>query len=282
MNQWQFHDMTFTWLTSNYGYIDGGTVFGVVPKEVWQKRYPSTKEGKLKIFFDPILLQYKGKNYLIDTGVHTSKFDKKMFLHTNIKQETKLEKSLHHVALKPEDIDVILMTHMHNDHASGLTKLKCGNYCSVFPKAKIIVSKTEWNEVTHPNRRTKNTYRKENWEAIQHQIYLFEKQIEIAPGIEMIVVGGHSKGLSILRFTQQKEVALHVSDLLHTTIATNPLWVTAFDDYPMDSIAAKERWVEQEIQNGSYFLFYHDAYYLLAQYHKDGKTMKYAIKREKS
>ena len=102
------------------------------------------------------------------------------------------------------------MTHMHNDHAAGLTEWREGNLVSVFPNAEIYVSQTEWDEMRNPNIRSRNTYLKENWEPVQLQVKTFEGSITIMPGIEMIHTGGHSDGHSVIKLTQNDETILHM------------------------------------------------------------------------
>lgn len=139
----------------------------------------------------------------------------------------------------------------------------------------------EWDEIQFPTRRTKGTYWEDNWQTIQNQVQLWNQSIEIVPGIELYHTGGHSKGHAILKLIQKNDVAVHLADIFPTHAHQNPLWVSAFDDYPMESIQAKEKWIEQGIEKGYQFLFYHDAYYRMVKWDETGEEIIDSLKRSK-
>ena len=126
------------------------------------------------------------------------------------------------------------MTHMHNDHAGGLTRLVDGELVPTFPNATIYINDIEWEEVRYPNPRTRATYLPENWQAIQDQVQTFGSELKLVDGIEMHHTGGHSRGHSIILLKQDGETLIHMADTLLTHAHFNPLWVAAVDDYPMD------------------------------------------------
>lgn len=281
MDQYIFHDMTFTWLDGVMFNIDGGTLFGPVPRAVWGRSYPYNDNNQIPCTSDPILIQYQNKNYLIDASIDTNKMDEKTKRNAGIYSDGDFFGSLTEMNLTPDDIDVVMMTHMHNDHASGLTYIDGSEVKSRFPNAVIYMSQSEWDEVRNPNRRTQNTYLKINWEPIQNQVVTFDGTLEVAPGIIMEHTGGHSKGHSIIRFEQNNETILHMADILLTFVHTNPLWVGAVDDYPMDSIIAKQKLMKEALENNYRFLFYHDPFYRVIQYSEDGKSLVFAMPSSK-
>lgn len=272
-----FHDMVFTWLDGTTMLSDGGIIFGPVPKAVWSRYYPSDEQNRIPAKTDPILIQYHGKNYLIDASLGPDKMDEKAKRNNGIQRIGNIASSLTTLDLTREDIDVVMMTHMHNDHAGGLTFLEEGKLHSTYPNAIIYVQEKEWDDVRNPSDRTRNAYLKENWEPIQHQVQTFGERLEVAPGITMIHTGGHSRGHSLIRFEQQGKTLLHMADLLITSVQTNPLWVGGVDDYPMDSIAAKKKWMEEALANEYAFIFYHDPFYRVITYTKDGKAIQSAM-----
>ncbi len=272
MDQYKFHEMTLTWLNGGYTQLDGGSMFGVVPKSLWSKRYPANELNQIDLSTDPILIQFEGKTFLIDTGVG-NKMDERQLRNNGVQAQSQLEDSLASLGLLVEDIDYVLMTHMHADHASGLTKLENEQYISTFPNAKILLSSTEWNEVRQPNIRSRNTYWKENWEAIQSQVETFENELEVFPGIRMIHTGGHSDGHSIIKLEQNGETIIHMGDIMPTHAHQNPLWVLAYDDYPMTSVFAKEKIMPEALANGYSFIFYHDAFFRLIKWNETGKEI---------
>jgi glyoxylase-like metal-dependent hydrolase (beta-lactamase superfamily II) len=279
MDAFTFHDMELTWLDGGLSYLDGGPMFGVVPKALWSKRYAPDENNLIEMRTDPIFIRYAGKNILIDSGIGKGKLNDKMKRNLGIREETQVEESLQKLGLAPTDIDLILMTHLHNDHAAGLTGGEGDRLVSVFPNATIHVSKIEWDEMRNPNIRSRNTYWKENWKPIQQQVETFEDRFTVLPGIEMIHTGGHSNGHSIIQLTQNGDTILHMADIMPTHAHSNPLWVLAYDDYPMDSIFAKEKLMKEGLAKGYRFIFYHDAVYRLVKWDESGQKIIESVKR---
>ncbi|MER1958486.1 MAG: MBL fold metallo-hydrolase [Solibacillus sp.] len=281
MDRFEFHNMTLTWLEGGVTALDGGAMFGVVPKALWSRKYPVNELNQIELPCEPMLLQYEGKNYLIDTGVGAGKLNEKQLRNFGVSEESSIERSLAELDMKPADIDGILMTHLHFDHAGGLTKWEGEQLVPVFPNADIFVTQTEWDEMRNPNIRSKNTYWKENWEPVQHLVKPFDGELTVAPGITMIHTGGHSDGHAVIRLEQNGEVALHMADIMPTHAHQNPLWVLAYDDYPMTSVFAKEKLIKEALANNYRFIFYHDAYYRMIQWDATGKEITDSLKRSK-
>ncbi|MDN3427077.1 MBL fold metallo-hydrolase [Microbacterium sp. APC 3898] len=280
MQKFQFHNMALTWLDGGTTYLDGGTMFGVVPKVIWSKRYPVNEKNQIELPTHPILVQYEGHNILIDSGLGAGKLTERQLRNLGVSQESRVEEDLAELGLTPEDIDTILMTHLHGDHAAGLTKWQGEELVSAFPNATIHVSATEWNEMQHPNIRSRNTYWKENWEPITGQVETFEGEKTLFDAITLIHTGGHSDGHSVIKMQSGDETILHMADIMPTHAHQNPLWVLAFDDYPMDSIYAKEKLMKEALENGYYFSFYHDAYYRILKWSVDGKEIVESLERK--
>lgn len=273
-------DITLKWLNGGITHLDGGAMFGVVPKPLWSKKYPVNEKNQIPLLTDPIFLQVNGKNILIESGIGNGKLSEKQKRNFGVTEESKIEDSLKELGLTPEDIHIICMTHLHFDHVCGLTKPGNDGYISVFPNAVIYTSKTEWDEMRNPNIRSKSTYWKENWEAIESQVVTFESELLIEGVLRMIHTGGHSDGHSIILIESNGEKAIHMADIMPTHAHQNPLWVLAYDDYPMTSIFAKEKWIAKAIQDGAWFIFYHDAVYRAIKWDEEGKLIN-AIKCER-
>lgn len=281
MESLQFADLTLRWLNGGDTNLDGGAMFGVVPKPLWTRKYPVNEKNQIELRCDPIFLQINGKNILIDAGLGNGKFTAKQIRNFGITEESHVVEELKQLGLTPEDIDIICMTHLHYDHASGLTKKVDGEYVSVFPNAVIYTSEVEWEEMRNPNIRSRNTYWKENWEPIVQQVETFKGEILIEDTIRMIHTGGHSAGHSIIVMERQGEKLIHMADLMPTHAHQNVLWVLAYDDYPMDSIREKQKWIPYGVENNCWFTFYHDAYYRALKWDEEGNII-IAIKRNRS
>ncbi|MBY0124143.1 MBL fold metallo-hydrolase [Bacillus sp. S/N-304-OC-R1] len=273
METMQLQNTKLTWLRGGVNYLDGGAMFGVVPKPLWSKKYPCNENNQIELRTDPILIQTNGKKILVDSGLGTGKLTDKQKRNFGALEESSVVGDLETLNLKPGDIDYILMTHLHFDHACGLTMPDGESYTSVFPNAKIIVSQTEWNEMRDPNIRSRNTYWKQNWESIQEQVVTFEKEWTLH-SVRMVHTGGHSDGHSIIIIEDGEDILIHMGDIMPTHAHQNVLWVLAYDDYPMDSIWAKEKWIHYGIEKNAWFSFYHDAYYRAVKWNQEGQLVE--------
>lgn len=279
MERLELNNVKLSWLDGGVTHLDGGAMFGVVPKPLWARKYQVNENNQIELRTDPILIQAEGKNFLVESGIGNGKLNEKQKRNFGVTEESNLEASLSRHGLAFEDIDFVLMTHMHFDHACGLTDPARDGNPSVFPNAKIVASSIEWEEMRNPNIRSKSTYWKENWQGIEEQVETFEKEWSYGP-IKMVHTGGHSDGHSILIIEDGGETIVHMADIMPTHAHQNPLWVMAYDDYPMDSIAAKEKWLEFGRSRDAWFTFYHDATYRAIKFDAEWK-IKEAINRER-
>lgn len=264
---------TLTWLNGGVNFLDGGAMFGVVPKALWSKKYPSNDKNLIELRTDPILLQIDGKNYLIDSGIGNDKLTDKQMRNFGVLEESSIEASLTEMELTVEDIDAVLMTHLHFDHACGLTRKSDNTYESIFKGVPIYTSEVEWNEMRKPNIRSANTYWKMNWKPIKDQVKTFKHEKKIADGLTMIHTGGHSDGHSILVFEDGDECFIHMADIMPTHGHQNKLWALAYDDYPVTSVHQKEKWMDYGYKREAWYTFYHDAYLRAIKFNTVGERM---------
>ncbi|MCG1027747.1 YtnP family quorum-quenching lactonase [Virgibacillus halodenitrificans] len=273
MEKLQVGRAKLTWLSGGVNFLDGGAMFGVVPKALWSKKYPHNEKNQIELRTDPILLQIDNKNYLIDTGMGNNKLNEKLLRNFGVLEESYLESSLANLGLTVDDIDAVLMTHLHFDHACGLTRPEGDTYESVFKNATIYTSAVEWNEMKNPNIRSVNTYWKMNWEPIVDQVETFDTELEITEGLKMVHTGGHSDGHCILTFTDGEEHFIHMADLMPTHAHQNKLWALAYDDYPVTSVHEKEKWMNKGYKKEAWYTFYHDAYFRAIKFNQEGNKV---------
>jgi glyoxylase-like metal-dependent hydrolase (beta-lactamase superfamily II) len=280
MEQLTIGKFTLTWLRGGNIYLDGGAMFGVVPKPLWSRRYPVNENNQVQLRTDPILVQYGGTNILIEAGIGNNKFDEKKKRNYGLTEESQVEECLAELGITTKDIDFVIMTHLHFDHVSGLTKRDGDRLTSTFENALIYSSQIEWDEMRSPNIRSRNTYWRENWEPIQEQVKTYHSEKEILPGLRVIHTGGHSAGHAIVEIESKGERLLHMADLMPTHAHQNSLWVMAYDDYPMTSISQKEIWIKEGLKDRVWFSFYHDAIYRAIKWNESGKEIVEAIERQ--
>ncbi|HLS09417.1 YtnP family quorum-quenching lactonase [Lentibacillus sp.] len=280
METMQIGRAKLTWLNGGVNFLDGGAMFGVVPKALWGKKYPYNEKNQIELRTDPILLQIDGKNFLIESGMGNGKLTDKQIRNFGVKEESSVDKSLSELGLTTDNIDIVLMTHLHFDHACGLTKPSGEAYESVFKNAVIYVSQVEWDEMRNPNIRSANTYWEMNWKPIQNQVQPFENELIVTDGLKMIHTGGHSDGHSILLFEDGENTWIHMADIMPTHAHQNKLWALAYDDYPVTSVHQKEKWMDYGYQSQAWYTFYHDAYYRAIKFDKAGNRID-QVERER-
>ncbi|PRO65501.1 MBL fold metallo-hydrolase [Alkalicoccus urumqiensis] len=282
MEQFQAgENMVLTWLDGGVTHMDGGAMFGVVPRPLWEKKYPPNEKHQIELRSDPVLIQTKERTILLESGIGRGRLSEKAMRNFGVTEESRVEESLQKLGLAPGDIDVVLMTHMHFDHACGLVKETADGPVPAFPNAEIWCTAVEWEEMKHPNIRSRNTYFKENWEPVAHQVKTFTDTYSPEPGITMIHTGGHSAGHAVLRLETEAGRFWHFADIMPTHAHQNVLWVLAYDDYPMDSIAAKQTYTAPAVEAGDWIFFYHDAVYRMIRWENVGRDIAGEVRRNK-
>ncbi|MGP4062628.1 YtnP family quorum-quenching lactonase [Halobacillus sp. H74] len=265
---------SLTWLEGGVTHMDGGAMFGVVPKPLWSKKYPVNERNQIELRTDPILLEIDGKRMLVDTGIGNQKMNEKLKRNFGVFEESKVEECLTELGLTCEDIDFVLMTHLHFDHACGLTKWEGDQLVAAFPNAVVYTNATEWNEMKNPNMRSKNTYWEANWKPVEELVHTFEDSIEILPGLRMIHTSGHSDGHSIIVFEDEENVFIHMADLMPTHAHQNVLWALAYDDFPVTSVHEKQKWMNYGYNRNAWYVFYHDAIYRAMRFDQQGEIVE--------
>ncbi|MCA0982438.1 MBL fold metallo-hydrolase [Halobacillus yeomjeoni] len=268
-----------TWLNGGVTHMDGGAMFGVVPKPLWSKKYPVNEKNQIELRTDPILLELDGKKILIDSGMGNGKVNEKQKRNFGVKEESSIDLSLTKLELSRDDIDLVLMTHLHFDHACGLTMWQGEDLVPAFPNAEIYTSSTEWQEMRNPNIRSKNTYWESNWKPIEHQVHTYEDSKEILPGLQMIHTSGHSDGHSIIVFEDEEKLFIHMADIMPTHAHQNVLWALAYDDFPVTSVHEKQKWMNYGYERKAWYTFYHDAYYRALKFDTNGEILE-KVERE--
>lgn len=278
MEQLQIGRYTLTWLDGGVIHLDGGAMFGVVPKPLWEKKYPPNEKNQIELRTDPVLIDTGAKKFLLETGIGTGRFSEKQKRNFGVAEESRLERSLERLGISCAEIEGILMTHLHFDHACGLSRFSEEGWKSVFPGATIYCSVMEWEEMKNPTIRSLSTYWESNWRPVAGQIRTFEGEMEVYPGIRLVQTGGHSRGHAAVIIESRGEMAIHLGDLLPTHAHQNPLWVMAYDDYPMDSIREKQKWISIARRKEAWLTFYHDAFFRALKWNEKGERIGELVK----
>lgn len=265
-------EFTIHWLQGGVFEIDGGSMFGVVPRVLWEKRCASTPDNHVRLANSPLLVQTGHGNLLIDTGLGNKLTEKQKGIF-RVRREWDLLAGLARLGLSRASISQVILTHGDFDHAGGVTMLgETGGLELTFPAATHYLQRQEWEDVLAPNRRSASAYWPENFAGLAEgkNLRLIDGEGEVAPGIRLVRTGGHTRGHQAVWLESGGEAGLHLGDLLPMPAYSNPLWITAYDNFPLDSIAAKEEFLEQALGKDAWLLFYHDPEILACKLDKDG------------
>jgi len=274
-------DLTIHWLQGGVFEIDGGSAFGVVPKVLWGQKCASTPDNHVRLANSPILVQTPQGNVLIDTGLG-NKLTAKQNAIFRVQVEWDLLAGLARVGLTREAISHVILTHGDFDHAGGVTMLGAtGGLQLTFPAAMHYIQRQEWEDVQAPNQRSASAYWPENFAGLVEgkNLRLIDGEGEVVPGLRLVRTGGHTRGHQAVWLESGGQTALHLGDLLPMPAYSNPLWITAYDNFPLDSVAAKEQFLGQARGRDAWQLFYHDPEILACKLDGDG-TVRDALRAE--
>ncbi len=264
------------WLNGGRFEMDGGSTFGVVPKVLWEKKYPCTEGNFVPLVAWPILIRTPDINILIETGIGNKLSDKQKKIF-RVKEDWNVIDELNALGMQREEINYVILTHYDFDHAGGVIMQDDKEGLSLtFPNAKHVIQKTEWEDVLNPNKRSINTFWPINNELIRENenLELIEGDVEITKGVNVMLTGGHNRGHQIVRIASEGKVAYHLGDLLPFHVHYNPLWITAFDNFPLDSIAQKEIYEKRALEENAWFVLYHDPFIVACKYDEDGNVVE--------
>ena len=250
------------WLKGGNFRLDGGTMFGPVPKLLWQKRYEVDENNLIPLCNDPILVKTPENNIVIDSGLGNKLTEKQQAIF-HVSPAWDIPAQLDELGLSREDIDFVILTHCDFDHAGGVVMHNGnGDEELTWPNATHIIQKKEWYDVENPCRRAKSTYWPHNFNELKQNgnIKLVEGDQQICDGIRVHYSGGHTRGHQVVEIFSGDESAIHLGDLFPTHAHVNPLWVMAYDNFPLDVIDLKEEYFTEYVEKNSWILFYHDPF----------------------
>jgi len=247
------------WLNGGAFQLDGGTMFGAVPKVLWSKKYPA-ENNYIQLVNRPLLIKTPDALVVLETGLG-NKLSTKQKQIFRLSREWDVPDDLRKLHIAREDIDFVILTHCDFDHAGGIVMLdESGRAQLTFPKAKHVIQQSEWHDATHPNRRSAHTYWAENFSELNEpgNLLLVQGSSQVCPGVEVIHTGGHTRGHQIVRLESEGEVAYHLADLLPTHAHFNPLWIMAYDNFPLEVVELKETLEARALKEKAWLTFYHD------------------------
>lgn len=240
--------------------VDGGALFGVIPKTMWSKLYEADENNLCNIKMRSLVIEIEDKIILIDTGTG-QKQDDRFFKYHYLNGEGELIKSLNKAGFKPEDITDIIHTHLHFDHCGGSLKTNdAGAIIPAFPNAKLWVSKTQWDWAIHPNQREAPAYPQENILPMHDsgKLNFIDEEIELLPNVFILFANGHTRGQIIPVINYNGKQIIYCADLI-PTMANVPLsFISAYDLFQLDVLNEKEKLLEMAADKEMILFFEHD------------------------
>ena len=239
--------------------LDGGAMYGVVPRALWEKHDPPDEKNRVTLGLNVALVETAGKRVLVDTGMGDKWSEKERAIY-RIERDHTLLGSLLALGYGPEDIDVVINTHLHFDHSGGNTTLRDGKVVPTFPKARYVVQMGEWEDATHPNERNKASYLEPNFVPIAEarQLETVQGQAEVAPGVHVVPVGGHTAYHQMVIVEGGRQALVIPTDLVPTASHLPLPYIMGYDLFPVGTLEAKRRVLKDAAERGSTLLFYHD------------------------
>lgn len=269
--------------------LDGGAMFGTVPKALWQKTNPADSENRIQMEARALLLKAPGRNILIDTG-NGADFIAKYGDKAGAKfgeiygvqaGGVSLRSSLQKHGLTPGDITDVILTHLHFDHAGGATTEQGGRIVPAFPKATYHVQKSNFDTAAHPNVREKASYLAANFQPLLDAgvlKFVDGPQKDYLPGISLWVSNGHTQGHQVVIIEDETTQLIYCGDVIPTSSHVRSAWIMGYDLNPLVLIEEKRQVLGMTAGKTSYLYFEHDPYCDLASVEKAPKGDEYQVK----
>ena len=252
-------DLELTPLLDRHFRLDGGAMFGVVPKPLWEKRTRADERNRIPLAMRPLLV--RGARLMIVDAGGGEKMEPKLQDIYGFERAETLDASLAAAGVRRDDIDVVLASHLHFDHAGGFTaKDASGAIVPAFAKARYVINAGEWEDATHPHERNRASYFDENYVPLRERgvVDFMDGDGEVMPGVRVRRTGGHTQWHQIVYLESGGATAVFTADLIPTTAHVDVPWITGYDLYPMETLAFKRAFVREAIEREYIIFFEHD------------------------
>jgi glyoxylase-like metal-dependent hydrolase (beta-lactamase superfamily II) len=250
-------DFELTIFSDGTYFLDGGNFFGVVPKVLWEKKMKPDERNRVPVGLNSLLIRDGKHTVLVETGIG-NKLDPRMA--KIFVPQAKLLENLAAAKVAPEDIDVVINTHLHFDHCGWNTVRQGDHVVATFPRAQYYVQEGEWRHGSQQHERDRVSYISENYDPLIQagKMHLLQGDQELLPGISVKVYPGHTRHMQAVMVKSQGKRACYVSDLIPTTAHLDLTWVMAFDLFPLETIESRKRVYEYALPEKWLMIFTHD------------------------
>ncbi len=253
--------------------MDGGGMFGVVPRVLWEKMLAPDEFNRVKTALNCLVIVTREKTILVDTGLG-AKLTAKQEQNFARKGGSRLLTNLARIGFLPEDINLVVNTHLHADHAGGNTKRNGVDVLPTFPNAEYWIQRQEFLDASFPNERTKATYFPDNFIPLE-RVCMLNGDTQITEEVRTMITPGHTRAHQAILIESKGEKAIFLGDVAGRTVYLERLaWVPSYDIEPMTSIETKRRIREWAYEENVLLIFQHDAVMTLGRLRKEGNEFK--------
>ncbi|MCB0170401.1 MAG: MBL fold metallo-hydrolase [Anaerolineae bacterium] len=270
-------DLEYHIISDGVSWTDGGGAFGLVPRTIWAKQLPPDDQNRIPLSLTSLLIRSEGKTILVDTGYGRKLSDKGKQVAGLVRAEGDLLEALARMDVLPEDIDIVINTHLHADHCGGNTIEQNGRLVPAFPNAQYYIQRLEWADAIAPNERTQATYLPDNYAPLQESghLKLIRGDTQITHHVRTAVTRGHTRAHQVIIIEAGGQTLIFMADLATLHYQFQRLaWVTAYDVEPLETIESKRYWQQWALANNAVLIFQHDTQIPMGQLVRDGKRLK--------
>ena len=253
-------DLRLTSVNDGLFRLDGGAMFGVVPKPLWEKKAPPDDRNRILLGMRPLVVEAGWGQMIIDCGAG-DKMDAKSADIFALDRRRHLDHALSDAGLSAGSFDFVLPTHLHFDHFGGATKREeDGSLKPRFPKATYFIRRAEWEDATHPHDRNRASYLPDDFMPLEKAavIGFYDADQEIQPGVRVVRTGGHTGQHQVVYLESGGKTAVFTADLIPTTAHIQDPWIMGYDLFPMETLAFKKRFIREAIEREFLIFFEHD------------------------
>jgi glyoxylase-like metal-dependent hydrolase (beta-lactamase superfamily II) len=264
-------------LSDGVAWVDGGGAFGLVPRTLWAELFPPDEQNRIPFATNSLLIRSEGQTILVDTG-YGHKFDQKAQQRLGLERpQGSLLDALARLGVQPEEVDIVINTHLHADHAGGNTRRQGETLGPVFPQARYLVQRLEWADAIAPNERTRATYLPDNYLSLQASghLQLIDGNTRVTGEVSTAIARGHTRAHQVVILESKGQTALFMADLASLHYHLERLaWVPAYDLEPMESIETKRYWQQWLVEREALIIFQHNVQIPVGRLRRDGKNFK--------
>ncbi len=256
--------------------LDGGAMFGIIPKPLWEKNYPCDNLNRIRLTGRCLLVESDKKKILVDTGIGNFWDEKFSKIYDVENSKNDIEKKLKEKNILPDSITDVILTHLHFDHTGGSVKSKEGKFVPTFPKAKYYVQKEQFNWALHPSKKDAGSFIKNRFLPLAEEglLNFIDGEYEFDNEIKLLPVHGHTIGQQLVKIFDGSVTLLFAADLIPTSAHIHLPYIMGYDIQPLKTLEEKSIFLPEAVSDDWILIFGHDNYLIGGKIEKTEKGHK--------